>query len=88
MKVYFSIQYALQFQFKDNKVKIDAPVVTRLFTDENPNISFSGWLKTQKIFKKGVPNPKKQETIDGFNNALNDLINQIASINNNVNEDW
>lgn len=80
VRVSFSIQYILKFQFKDGKLRVDAPVVSRFFSDGAPDISpFSGWLDVQNVFKKGQPNPKKQSTIDDFNNTLNDLLNNIIS---------
>lgn len=90
MKVLFSIQYILQFQFKDGKVRVDAPVISRFFSDGAPDISpFSGWLKAQNVFKKGNPNPKKQKTIDDFNNTLNGLINSlISNMGNKSGDDW
>lgn len=90
IKVSFSIQYILQFQFKDGKIRVDAPVIARFFSDNAPDISpFSGWLEAQKVFKKGEANPKKQNTVDDFNNTLNELINNIISnMGGKSEEDW
>lgn len=89
VKVSFSIQYVLQFQFKDGKIRVDAPNIARFFSDGAPDISpFSGWLNAQKVFKKGKPNPKKQNTIDDFNNTMNDLINRILSTTGSKEEEW
>lgn len=90
VKVAFSIQYVLQFQFKDGKLRVDAPVVSRFFSDTAPDISpFSGWLEAQSVFKKGKANPKKQGTIDDFNNTLNGLINNIISnIGSKSEDNW
>jgi hypothetical protein len=86
LKTVFSIQYNLQFQFKDGKIRVEAPKITRFFTDDTPDIHpFSGWLKAQNVFKKGQPNPKKQSTIDDFNNTLNGLINKILNLNQSDN---
>lgn len=87
IKVLFSIQYNLQFQFKDGKIRVDAPTITRLFTENAPDIKpFSGWLKAQNVFKKDKPNPKKQPTIDNFNNTLNTLINTILDFSKS--DEW
>ena len=89
MKNIYSIQYILQFQFKDGKIRVEAPVVSRFFTHNNPDVKpFSGWLNVQNIFKKGMPNPKKQNTIDDFNNTFNDIINNIISNKVSNDEDW
>lgn len=86
MAVRFSIEYNLQFQFKDNKIRIEAPYIVRLFTYNNPDIKpFSGWLNAQNIFKKGLPNPKKQTTIDDFNITVNNAINGIIEFKSNDN---
>ena len=88
VKVRFSIQYILQFQFKDGKIRVEAPVLSRLFTDRALDIKpISGWLNAQSIFKKDKPNPKKQSTIDDFENTLNGLINSLLTAKN-VESDW
>lgn len=90
VKVLFSIQYILKFQFKDNRLRVDAPVISRFFSDNTADISpLSGWLDVQNVFKKGKPNPKKQNTIDDFNNTLNELLNNIISnIGNKSDDNW
>lgn len=88
VNVIFSIQYNLKFQFKNGKIRVDSPVITRFFTDDSPDIKpFSGWLRVQKVFVKDKPNPKKQNTIDDFNNTINGLINRILSTNDSE-EEW
>ena len=88
VKVVFSIQYILQFQFKDGKIRVEAPVLSRLFTKDTPDIKpISGWLKVQSVFKKDKPNPKKQSTIDDFENTLNGLINSILTPQK-AQDDW
>ncbi len=87
VKVSFSIQYILQFQFKDGRIRVEAPKLSRVFTGTTDVRPISGWLKTQNIFKKDKPNPKKQSTIDDFENTLNGLINRILT-SKKVEEDW
>ena len=88
VKILFSIQYILQFQFKDGRIRVEAPVLSRLFTNNAPDIKpISGWLKVQNVFKKGKPNPKKQSTIDDFEKTVNGLINRIINPQK-VKEDW
>lgn len=87
VKVLFSMQYNLQFQFKDEKIRVDAPTLIRLFTNNNQDIKpISGWLNAQSVFKKGNPNPKKQYVIDAFNNNLNSLIDSILDFK--AEENW
>ena len=88
VKVVLSIQYILQFQFKDGRIRVEAPILSRVFSetmDVQPTIP--DWLKAQKYFKDGKPNPKKQSTIDDFENTLNGLINRILT-SKKVEEDW
>lgn len=88
---FYSIRYILQFQFKDGKVRVDAPVITRFFFfgDKINTISLSGWLKRKEVFKDGRPNYLKQETIDGFNQPLNNLIKNILSnMDDKQEDDW
>lgn len=89
-KVILSIQYILQFQFKDGRIRVEAPILSRVFSDKmevQPTIP--GWLKTQKYFinDKPNPNPKKQSTIDDFENTLNGLIIRILT-SKKMEEDW
>ncbi len=90
VKVYFSIQYGIKFMFKDGRMRVDAPIIIRLYNDSDSDIKpISGWLSVQGIFKKGEPNPKKQNTIDDFNNTLNNIILDIINDRNNPsNDEW
>lgn len=86
VKVFFSIQYVIQFQFKDGRIRVDAPRIARLFTDSSADISpIEGWLNAQKIFKNGERN--KEEVIAGFENTLNRILEELLYAKNNE-EDW
>ena len=89
-KSFYSIQYVLQFQFKDAKVRVDAPVITRIFSNDKPTyISPQIWLEENKVFKNGKQNYLRQEAINGFNKPLNNLINNILSnMGNTKKDDW
>ncbi|WP_071146723.1 DUF4468 domain-containing protein [Bacteroides ihuae] len=89
-KSFYSIQYVLQFQFKDAKVKVDAPVIVRFFSDDKPNnIFLPRWLKAEKVFKNGKQNYLKQEIINGFNKPLNNSIKNILSnMDDKQEDDW
>lgn len=88
----YSIEYILKFQFKEGKIRVDAPIVLRCFNDMtkvSEEVSFDEWLRIQSVFKDGYPNPKKQKTIDDFNYVLNSLILSIVSeVNNNLEDEW
>jgi len=88
--IYFGMDYVIKLQFKDGKMRINAPYISRWFADNAPNIApFSGWLKAQSVFKKDRPNPKKQYTIDGIENTFNSLLNSISvSMFNQKGESW
>lgn len=88
--IYFGMDYVIKLQFKDGKMRINAPYISRWFADNAPNITpFSGWLKAQSVFKNGKPNPKKQYTIDGIEGSFNNLLNSIsASMFNQNKESW
>ncbi len=85
----FSIQYVMSFRFKEGKIRVDAPVLSRLFTSGYPDINpISGWLTTQRVFlKDGTPNPKKQKVIDGFENTVNSICNGLITTKI-VDTDW
>lgn len=86
--MFFSIQYILQFQFKDGKIRIESPVIARFFTQTTPDISpFSGWLKVQNIFIGENPSPKNKHIVNDFNSAMNKVINDILFDMSNK-EEW
>lgn len=87
-KISFSpgCDYVLKFYFKDNKLRIDAPVIVKV--GSNKPVEFDVWLRELKVYKKGSPNPKHQKTIDSVNDYFESLINDILNANNIVNDDW
>lgn len=90
MKLHFGVEYILKFQFKDEKIRIDAPIVSRMISEYQPAIYtelFPDWISSWKIYKEGQPNPKRQYLISDLNNTLNRLINNILSCKSQ-DEDW
>lgn len=89
MKFYLSFHYSLKFQFKDGKIRIEAPILYEM--------EGSAWENLQKTFraknifsKDGVlsENPKKRQTVTMLEEYFNKLINDIINGNNRANEDW
>ncbi len=84
-----SIDYNLKFQFKDGRIKIDAPIVGCFNEPEDPITPVGEWNDINGVFKKGVANPKKQKTIDDFNDNINDIILDILDeADASKNNDW
>ncbi|WP_155642483.1 hypothetical protein [Tannerella forsythia] len=76
-RIIFSIDYVLQFQFKDGKVRVEAPVITRCYNYQYQPDKLEYWIKAQKLFKNGEPNPKRKDVINDINTAANEIINNI-----------
>lgn len=90
MKMHFAFKYILKFQFKDGKVRIDAPIVSQMISQYEPSSytkPFQDWVNSWKIFKNGTVNPKRQDTANYLNNKLNSLINNILS-SHALNDEW
>lgn len=78
--------YVLKLYFKDNKIRIDSPVILGIGTFNEVGLSL--WLKRQRVYKNGVVNPKHQKTIDSVNSYFDNLINKILQPNDITNENW
>lgn len=88
-KYYLSFHYSLKFQFKDGKIRIEAP---RLYQMEG-----SVWSTLQKTFrgwhifnKDGVLSKKENNRllVTMLEDYYNDLINRIINGDSKSNEDW
>ena len=84
-----SFDYVLQFEVKDERIKVRAPIITRFYTEKTPEIDLKAWLQTQRIFNKEKPNPRAQEILQDFNGSATlivanilDALDEKASINN------
>ena len=89
MKFYLSFHYSLKFQFKDGKIRIEAPILC--------DMKGSAWETLQKTFKaKGIfskdgvlsDKPKKRQTVTMLENYFNDLINRIINGDARAEENW
>ena len=89
MKFYLSFHFSLKFQFKDEKIRIEAPALYEM--------EGSAWPTLQKTFKaKGIyskdgvlsDNPKKRQTVTMLEEYFNDLLNRIINGDAKANEDW
>lgn len=89
MKFYLSFHYSLKIQFKDGKIRIEAPILY--------DMEGSAWETLQKTFKaKGIfskdgvlsDKPKKRQTVTMLEDYFNGLINDIINGNERAKEDW
>lgn len=89
MKFYLSFHFSLKIQFKDEKIRIEAPALYEM--------EGSAWPTLQKTFKaKGIyskdgilsDNPKKRQTVTMLEDYFNDLLNRIINGDAKTNEDW
>lgn len=88
LTVLTSIEYNLKFQFKDGKIRIDAPFVW-CFYKPSEKFTAKEWIDANSIFKNGVPNPKKRQTLNDLNNTLNGIISDIIyPENDNSSDEW
>ncbi len=84
-RLYLDASYVIKLYFKDGRVRVDAPVILSL----GPyHVDFGEWLHSQKIYKDGVPNPKKQQSIDDCNIFFKELINRFLKFEHEATEDW
>lgn len=84
-RLYLDARYVIKLYFKDGRVRVDAPIVSSL----GPyHVDFGEWLYSQKIYKDGVPNPKKQQSIDDCNTFFKKLIDRFLKFEHEVQEDW
>ncbi|MFS2666729.1 DUF4468 domain-containing protein [Candidatus Bacteroides intestinigallinarum] len=90
MKLRFGMEYVLRFQFKDGKIRVDAPVVSQMICKYQPatySEPFTDWVNSWKLFKDGQPNPKRQYLIVDLDEILNQLISDILSCKSQ-DDDW
>lgn len=88
-KYYLSFHYSLKFQFKDEKIRIEAPCLYEM--------EGSAWSTLQKTFKgwhifnkDGVLSKKEKNRllVTMLEDYFNDLINRIIIGDAKANEDW
>ncbi|MFR3058347.1 DUF4468 domain-containing protein [Phocaeicola coprophilus] len=85
---YFSVEYVIKFQFKDNKIRVDVPEIVNFYNDDGRSYgSPLGWLRTQRIFTE-EKTTDKEIVIKGFEDAVNDVINSVLYNAFNDDNDW
>ena len=89
MKFYLSFHYTIKFQFKDEKIRIEAPNLYEM--------QGSAWETLQKTFrakgiysKDGVLSEKdsKRITVKLLEEYFNNIINDIINGNERASDDW
>lgn len=86
-KADFAFNYTISFQFKDNKLRIDAPTIDRFVTVNNSgDQSFGKWLQMQGIIVKD--NVIKPKQVKDFNNAINSIVDRILQYKEAEEENW
>ncbi len=89
MKFPLTFNYTIKFQFKDEKIRIDAPNLYEM--------RGSAWETLQKTFRaKGIYNKdgvlsnkeNKRVTVTLLEEYFNGIINDIINGNERANEDW
>lgn len=78
--------YVIKIYIKDNKVRIDAPIITGI--GKVGSDAFPIWMKRYKLFKNGEVNPKRQDVFDSFHNHFDNLVRSILKTSPTVDEDW
>ena len=78
--------YVIKIYVKDNKVRIDAPIITGI--GKAGQVEFTYWMNQYKLYKKGEKNPKHLDVFDSFHNHFDNLIQNILRANTAVEEDW
>lgn len=76
--LWFSYTYSVKIQFKDDKIRIDTPLITGSGSDEIRS-NTEGWIKTQENYNEVKPY---------FESSMNDLINAFLDSSFLTNEDW
>lgn len=85
--------YILTIQFKDGKIKVDAPSITSVTWGANHrdvNGIFGEWMKGQRMFvgKKGYEKLNKPEAIDYFTRRINAIVESIVKIEPSSDQNW
>ena len=88
-RFYISFHYSLKFQFKDGKIRIEVPVLTKMEGYFLPTLN--DMFKNAHVFNKhGVlsDKPKKRKIATDIEDYYNDLINRIINGNSKAKDDW
>lgn len=85
--------FNLQFQFKDGRIRVDAPTIDESLIcvdgtlDPGGIPSFSSYAKG--LFKNGVPRENKKEQLSSIEFLINEIINySLGLTKNDDSDDW
>ena len=85
--------FNLQFQFKDGKIRVDAPrfdeslICVDGTLDAGGIPSFNSYAKS--LFKNGMPRKSKKEQLSSLESTINGIINYaLGLINKEDSDDW
>lgn len=76
-----SISYRLQFDFKDNKIRIKAPIITNVYENSKSIDDFS-------MYTKEILWDKSKDTINEIQDNINNVIGIIILKSKTVQNDW
>lgn len=85
-----SFHYSLKFQFKDDKIRIEVPILSEM-EGAYYYTSLHELFIAASIFKKNgslSEKPKKRQVVIDFEEYFNNLINRIINGDSKSNDDW
>lgn len=94
IKLFFIVKYVLQFEFKDEKIKVNAPEINHMYCtyESKYNSTYDKWLDRWEVFVDGKPNPnpkkKREATINDINKLINTTVNNLLPNMEDTNNDW
>lgn len=91
-RYYYNMMYVISFQFKDEKVRINAPSISMFYFDEEkPFQDLPRWLRGQGVFdKKGTraTKGKSLRVLESFEDAVNNIITTLLSAQQSTQDGW
>lgn len=81
----YGLHYWTKIEFKDNKMRISAPIIKALQMGAFKVEGTNAFVTNHKIFVKGKPGKSKQavEAREAMTKLLNDTISEIINPTNN-----
>lgn len=91
-RYYYNMMYVISFQFKDEKVRINAPSISTFYFERVGAIEdLPRWLRKQDVFdKKGTRATKGKglRVLESFEDAVNNIISALLSTPQRTQDDW
>lgn len=90
LKAYYDISYVLKYQFKDGKIRIDAPIITNLYFinsnkgREEQNISSFFRFEEPKLTGNEKKDEKKKKLTEERNVQKQEYMNMLSSTMNDL----